>query len=67
LELLKLPVGGGVPTLLSIAIRVAWTEGFRQEEVTRTSFAFDLEAAAPLLEQIQSETQPFETAAEAEP
>jgi len=60
LELLKPPVGGGVPPLLSIAIRVAWLEGFREEEVTRSSFAFDLEAAAPFLEQIQSETGPLE-------
>jgi prepilin-type N-terminal cleavage/methylation domain-containing protein len=62
LELLKPPVRGGIPTLLMIAVRVAWMEGISEQEVTRTSFAFDLEAAAPLLEAIQS----LETAPEGE-
>ena len=63
LALLKPSVGEGLPTLLSIAIRVAWTEGISEQEVTRTSFAFDLEAAAPLLEAIQ----PLETTPQEEP
>lgn len=67
MELLKPPVGGGLPALLSIAVRVSWLEGFRQEEVTRTTFGFDLGAAAPLLEQIQSQEQPLEPLAEAAP
>jgi hypothetical protein len=67
MELLKPPVGGGLPTLLSMAVRVTWLEGFRQEEVTRTTFGFDLGAAAPLLEQIQSEAQPLELQDEAAP
>jgi len=58
LALLKPSVGEGLPTLLSIAVRVAWIEGISEQEVTRTSFAFDLVAAAPLLEAIQ----PLETA-----
>jgi prepilin-type N-terminal cleavage/methylation domain-containing protein len=62
LELLKPPVRGGVPALLSIAVRVAWIEGISEQEVTRNSFAFDLEAAAPLLETIQ----PAETTGEGE-
>ena len=50
LELLSSPVRGGVPALLSIAVRVAWIEGISEQEVTRNSFAFDLAAATPLLE-----------------
>ena len=51
-ELLAPSPHGGVPTLLSITVRVAWIEGVSEREVTRTSFAFDAEAAAPLLEGI---------------
>ena len=47
------PSRGGVPAILSIAVRVIWTEGISEQEVTRESFAFDLEAAAPLLATIQ--------------
>jgi prepilin-type N-terminal cleavage/methylation domain-containing protein len=60
LELLNPSVRGGVPTLLTIAVGVAWMEGISEQEVTRTSFAFDLEAAAPLLETID----PLETMGE---
>jgi len=59
--LLAPPVRGGVPILLSIAVRVTWTEGIAEQEVTRSSFALDLEAAAPLLEQIQSQDLQPET------
>ena len=51
-DLLSPGLPGGVAPLLSIAVRVAWIEGTREEEITRQSFAFDLGAAAPLLEQI---------------
>ena len=50
LDLLSPTVRGGVPTLLSIVARVSWVEGVSEREVTRTSFVFDAEAAAPLLE-----------------
>jgi len=63
LKLLQPPVRGAAPTLLSIAIRVAWTEGISEQEVTRTSFAFDLEAAAPLLEEIQARAEGLEAPA----
>jgi prepilin-type N-terminal cleavage/methylation domain-containing protein len=53
LRLLEPSVRGGVPTVLSIVVRVAWVEGISEREITRTSFAFDAEAAAPLLEGIQ--------------
>jgi len=49
LQLLQPSVGAGVPTLLAIAVRVAWIEGVSERAVTRSSFAFDAEAAAPLL------------------
>jgi prepilin-type N-terminal cleavage/methylation domain-containing protein len=49
LQLLQPSVRAGVPTLLTIAVRVAWIEGVSEREVTRNSFAFDAEAAAPLL------------------
>ena len=62
LELLKPSRGGGTPTVLSIAVRVIWTEGISEQQVTRESFAFDLEAAAPLLGTIQ----PTETREEEE-
>ena len=63
LELLKPSRGGGAPTVLSITVRVAWTEGISEQQVTRDSFAFDLDAAAPLLEVIQPlETPPEEEA-----
>ena len=45
------------------AIRVAWIEGISEQAVTRTSFAFDLEAAAPLLEEIQARAEELETPA----
>jgi len=57
-ELLSPGLPGGVATLLSIAIRVTWIEGTSEEEVTRQSFAFDLRAAAPLLEQIPPPPEP---------
>jgi prepilin-type N-terminal cleavage/methylation domain-containing protein len=57
-ELLSPGLPGGVATLLSIAIRVTWIEGTSEEEVTRQSFAFDLGAAAPLLEQIPPPPEP---------
>jgi prepilin-type N-terminal cleavage/methylation domain-containing protein len=52
LRLLEPSVRGGAPTVLSIVVRVAWIEGVSEREITRTSFAFDAEAAAPLLETI---------------
>jgi len=52
LELLSPSARGGVPTLLSVAARVTWIEGVSEREVTRTTFVFDAEAAAPLLEGI---------------
>ena len=52
LQLLSPSRGGGVPTLLQVAARVTWIEGVSEREVTRTSFVFDAEAAAPLLEGI---------------
>jgi prepilin-type N-terminal cleavage/methylation domain-containing protein len=60
-QLLQPSVRGGVPTLLSIAVQVAWIEGISQREVTRTSFAFDAEAAAQFLEGISAgEEEGFE-------
>ncbi len=41
--------------VLSITVRVAWTEGISEQQVTRDSFAFDLDAATPLLEAIQAQ------------
>jgi prepilin-type N-terminal cleavage/methylation domain-containing protein len=64
-ELLAPSRRGGVPTLLSITVRVAWIEGVSEREVTRTSFAFDAEAAAPLLEGI-GDAEEKETDEEAE-
>jgi hypothetical protein len=52
LQLLSPTARGGIPTLLSIAARVTWIEGVSEREVTRTSFVFDAEAAAPFLEGI---------------
>jgi prepilin-type N-terminal cleavage/methylation domain-containing protein len=52
LQLLSPTTGGNVPTLLSIVARVSWVEGVSERKVTRTSFVFDAEAAAPLLEGI---------------
>jgi hypothetical protein len=49
-ELLEPPLRGGAPALLSIVVRVAWIDGISEREVTRTSFAFDAQAADPLLE-----------------
>ncbi len=61
LELLSPTARGGIPTLLSIHARVKWIEGVSEREVTRTSFVFDAEAAAPLLEGIPgSEEEPPE-------
>lgn len=54
LELLK-PTRGGTPMVLSITVRVAWTEGISEQQVTRDSFAFDLDAATPLLAPIQAQ------------
>lgn len=54
LELLSPSVRGRQPTLLSIAVRVSWLEGLSEREVTRSGFAFDAEAAAPLLEGISN-------------
>ena len=56
-QLLEPSVRGGVPTVLSIVVRVAWIEGVSAQEITRTSFAFDAEAAAPLLETIPGRTE----------
>lgn len=63
LDLLQPPDRGAAPTLMSIAVRVAWIEGISEQEVTRTSFAFDLEAAAPFLEEIQARAQELGTPA----
>ncbi len=52
LQLLSPTARGNVPTLLSIVARVSWVEGVSEREVTRTSFVFDAEAAAPMLEGI---------------
>jgi len=60
LELLTPPLRGGAPTVLSIAVTVIWTEGISEQAVTRDSFAFDLEAAAPLLETIPPPETPRE-------
>jgi prepilin-type N-terminal cleavage/methylation domain-containing protein len=57
-QVLSPGVHGGVAALLSIAVRVAWIEGTSEQEVTRQSFAFDLGAAAPLLEQIPPPPEP---------
>ena len=46
--------------MLSIAVRVVWIEGISEQQVTRDSFAFDLDAAAPLLETIQPPETPRE-------
>ena len=54
LELLK-PPRGGTPMVLSITVWVAWTEGISEQQVTRDSFAFDLDAATPLLAAIQAQ------------
>jgi len=54
LELLK-PTRGGTPMVLSITVRVAWTEGISEQQVTRDSFAFDLDAATPPLAAIQTQ------------
>ena len=41
--------------LLEIAVTVTWIEGITPQEVTRTSYAFDLDAAAPYLEGLSGE------------
>jgi prepilin-type N-terminal cleavage/methylation domain-containing protein len=51
-QLLKPSVRGGVPSLLSIVVRVAWIEGVSAREITRTSFAYNPEAAYELLDAI---------------
>jgi prepilin-type N-terminal cleavage/methylation domain-containing protein len=64
LQLLSPSARGGIPTLLSIVARVTWIEGVSEREVTRTTFVFDAEAAAPLLEGISnSEEEPAEVEA----
>jgi prepilin-type N-terminal cleavage/methylation domain-containing protein len=42
--------GADASPLLQIQVRVAWLEGAVPQQVSRTTFAFDLAAAAPLLE-----------------
>lgn len=42
--------GAGAFPLLQVAIRVSWDEGNKEGEVTRTTFVFDPEAAATLLQ-----------------
>jgi prepilin-type N-terminal cleavage/methylation domain-containing protein len=65
LQLLSPSTGGNVPTLLSIVARVSWVEGVSEREVTRTSFLFDVEAAAPMLEGIaELEQEPEEEEAQ---
>ena len=44
----------GDPALLTMQIQVRWQEGVHEREVTRTSFALDRAAAAPLLEGVAS-------------
>jgi prepilin-type N-terminal cleavage/methylation domain-containing protein len=47
--LLAPPSRGGAPALVSVYVRVAWTEGISEQAVTRTTFFFDPLAAAPEL------------------
>ena len=42
--------GADASPLLQIQVRVAWLEGAVPQQVSRTTFALDLAAAAPLLE-----------------
>jgi prepilin-type N-terminal cleavage/methylation domain-containing protein len=43
---------GDTSPLRQIQVKVAWVEGINDLAVTRTSFALDMEAAAPLLEEV---------------
>jgi prepilin-type N-terminal cleavage/methylation domain-containing protein len=44
--------GGSASPLRRIDVRVRWSEGVRDREVRRTTFALDREAAAPVLERL---------------
>lgn len=56
-QLLQPSARGSVPSLLEIGVIVTWIEGVTPQQVTRTSFAFDLNAAAPYLEGLSDEEQ----------
>ncbi len=63
-QLLQPSARGSTPSLLELGVTVTWIEGVTPQEVTRTSFAFDLNAAAPYLEGL-SEEEPEEAEEEA--
>jgi hypothetical protein len=43
------PAGAGTLALLQVQVRVSWIEGVREQEVTRSTFAYDASAAAEAL------------------
>jgi prepilin-type N-terminal cleavage/methylation domain-containing protein len=57
LALLAPSARGAAAPLLSIGVRVSWIEGVIEQEVTRTSFAFDREAVSTQLEAISQEQE----------
>jgi prepilin-type N-terminal cleavage/methylation domain-containing protein len=57
LQLLQSSLSGGAPTVVSIVVRVAWIEGVSAREITRTSFAFNAEAAADAFESVGGGTR----------
>jgi hypothetical protein len=63
--LLLAPPRGPAP-LLQIAVRVSWQEGSREADVSRTTFAFDAVAAAPILAALAGAGDQGEEAAEGE-
>jgi prepilin-type N-terminal cleavage/methylation domain-containing protein len=58
LALLSPSTRGAAAPMLSVGVRVSWIEGVIEQEVTRTSFAFDREAVASQLEGILPEQAP---------
>lgn len=44
-------VADALPKLLLVSVQVVWTEGLREQSVTRTTFAYDATAAAAALKQ----------------
>lgn len=51
-SLLNLPQEGAQSFLRTLDVRVSWAEGIDEQHVQRTSFAYDVAAAAPLFETV---------------
>jgi prepilin-type N-terminal cleavage/methylation domain-containing protein len=47
--------GRSQPPLSVVTVAVSWLQGVQEQAVTRTTFAFDRQAAAPLLEPLAAE------------